>query len=253
MIIRSLILVAIVVAFVSTFAASVSAQRKPVVTPVIQGSLIKSDKRPLQYTEIELVPVESNEIVNDQRLFGISDSVGRFRFNEVPAGKYTLSINFGDKPTFLSPFETFFYPGTTKRSEASVLTIDEGTKLAGLVFSVRKELTKGSISGRISWPDGRPVQGAIIVCRDLEFEVKNSFGGISSDKDGKFSFEAFVGRKYQLGVVLFDRDIRTPWERGNIIGIAESGEFVLESKQHSILIQLVKPEEVRTFTDKYLS
>ncbi|MGB5012606.1 MAG: carboxypeptidase-like regulatory domain-containing protein, partial [Pyrinomonadaceae bacterium] len=75
-------------------------QPKPV---MIQGTLIKSDRKPLAYTEIELVPVGSGVVINDTRLFGITDQRGRFNFVDVPDGKYTLSINFGDKPTLLSP------------------------------------------------------------------------------------------------------------------------------------------------------
>jgi hypothetical protein len=226
---------------------------KPTPTPVLQGVLLKSNQKPLQYTEIELVPVESNKIVNDARLFGISDGVGRFTFANVPDGKYTLSVNFGDKPTFLSPFTTFFHPGTSDRSAATVFTIDPTTRLKGVSFRMSTELVKSPIFGKIVWPDGRPVQGAVISCRDLEFAVRNDFGGTTTDKNGMFKLEAFVGRRYQLGVMLFDSDRVSPFEMDNIIALAESDEFVLKERQTVLVIQVMKPKSIQPFFDKYLS
>lgn len=243
---------------ISAFGGEVSGQRipkpTPTPTPVLQGVLLKSNQKPLQYTELELVPVESNKIINDTRLFGISDGVGRFSFADVPDGKYTLSVNFGDKPTFLSPFATYFHPGTSDRSAATVFTIDATTRLKGVSFMMSVELVKSPIIGKIVWPDGRPVQGAIIMCRDVDFGVKSGFGQVSTDKNGMFKLEAFIGRRYQLGVMLFDRDRPTPWDYGRIMAIAESGEFVLKEKQSVFIIQLQEPKTVKQpFIDRYLS
>lgn len=240
---------------ISAFGGEISGQRIPKTTPtpVLQGVLLKSNQKPLQYTELELVPVESNKIINDTRLFGISDGVGRFSFADVPDGKYTLSVNFGDKPTFLSPFATYFHPGTSDRSAATVFTIDATTRIKGVFFRMATELVKSPIVGKILWPDGKPVQGAIISCRDLEFAVRNDFGGVSTDKDGMFKLEAFVGRRYQLGVMVFDRDRGSLFDIGNIIALAESDEFVLKEKQSVFVIQLTKPKSIQPFFEKYLS
>ena len=76
----------------------------------IAGQLLKSNGKSLAYTEIELVPVAAKKIVIDGRLLAASNTSGKFSFVNVPDGKYTLSINFDDKPTDLSPYPTFFYP-----------------------------------------------------------------------------------------------------------------------------------------------
>lgn len=240
------------IAAVLLLAASVfvvSGQKTP--SSTLQGKLVKGDLKPLPYTELELVALDLDQVPNDSRFIGVSDTYGRFRFSDVPPGKYTLSINFGEKPTFLSPFETYFYPGTSDRSAATVFAIDAGTRLSGLTFKLKGELTKNPITGRILWPDGKPVQGAVIACRDIEFDVKNDFGSVRSDKNGNFRLEAFVGRRYQLGFMLFDRDLPTIFDRGHIIAVAETEEFVLSKTTGILEIRMVRSTDQRLI-DKYV-
>jgi hypothetical protein len=89
----------------------------------LNGKLLQSNGKPLPYTEIELVLTDSEEIANDGRLLAISSTSGKFSFINIPEGKYTLSINFNEKPTEFSPYETFFYPNTKIRAEAEVFEI----------------------------------------------------------------------------------------------------------------------------------
>src|SRR5690349_6233664 len=91
--------------------------------PTVRGTLLKSDGRPLAYTEIELVPVSSEHIVVDHGLNATSSVSGLFSFVDVPPGRYTLSINFDDKPTELSPYDTFFYPEARDRSAARIFEV----------------------------------------------------------------------------------------------------------------------------------
>lgn len=238
----------------TAFVGTIRAQRRSIsqARATMEGRLVKKDLRPVPYTELELVPLGMDHVPNDSRYVGVSDSNGRFRFVNVPPGQYTLSINFGEKPTFLSPFSTFFYPGTAKRDEATVFTIDASTKLRNIVFKLQTELIKNPIIGRIIWPDGRPVEGAVIACRDVEFDVRNTFGSVRSDKNGMFRLEAFVGRRYQLGIMLFDRDMARPFDPGELIAIAESREFTLSKTQGTLVIQLVNAPDPVRLLEKYV-
>ena len=170
---------------------------------LVAGQLLKSNGKPLPYTEIELVPLGAKRLINDPKLIGISGSNGRFSLPAVPRGKYTLSINFDDKPTDLSPYETFYYPETYKRSEAEVFDIADGVKYQKLVFKLPPALVKGKITGRVVYADGKPVGGAFLALRDLKFDRGISFGQYKTDKLGDFSFTAFAGRRYQAAAFLF--------------------------------------------------
>jgi hypothetical protein len=144
------------------FAVEGYAQKpKPVPPATLSGTLLKSDGKPRQYMELQLVPTGSNVIVNDSRLISVSDTRGKFAFNEVPAGMYTLSIKFNDMPTELSPYSTFYYPSTENRRNAEAFEIRSDTLMPGIIFRLPPELVKGRITGRVVWDDdGKPVGGA---------------------------------------------------------------------------------------------
>src|SRR5688500_4979997 len=91
-----------VILFVFAFALSVFEQMSA--GGFVSGKLLKSNGRPLPYTEIELVPVAYNKQIDDKRFWAMSNATGNFSFSDVPGGKYTLSINFDEKPTDTSPY-----------------------------------------------------------------------------------------------------------------------------------------------------
>jgi hypothetical protein len=219
----------------------------------IQGQLLRSDGRPLAYTEIELVPTGSEHIINDSRLIGVSSLNGKFSFFDVPPGSYTLSINFDDKPTALSPYDTYFYPGTNSRTDAEVLQITNSTRIRGLQFKLVSALVGKRITGTVTWEDGSPAREAMIGCRDLEYDRAFSFPCTRTDANGRFSAEGFVGRKYQIGAIVFDRpSIDAPQAPVSIIAGGESGIFDLEPSTPSLTIRIFRSKALKTVADKYL-
>jgi hypothetical protein len=104
--------------FLFIFALAVSAFGQTGGT--VSGKLLKANGKPLPHTEIELVPVSYDKQIDDTRFWATSNSLGDFIFSEVPDGKYTLSINFDEKPTDTSPYQTFFYPGNAPDASQDV-------------------------------------------------------------------------------------------------------------------------------------
>jgi hypothetical protein len=222
--------------------------------PMLRGVLLQSDSRPLPYTELELVPIGLDRIPNDPRFLGVSDSRGRFIFQNVPLGKYTLSINFDGKPTFLSPYSTYFYPGSDKREKAQVFDISSSTQMSGLAFKLPDSFVKKVVVGKAVWQDGSPVAGALIGCRDTQVEIVNAFGNIRTDSKGKFTVEALVGRTYQFAAILFDRD---PGKRTEdytqIIGFGESDILRLGASDPPIVITVRRSKHDQRLLDKYVA
>lgn len=227
-------------------AAAVNAQG------LVAGQLLKSNGKPLQYTEIELVPLGAKRLINDPKLIGVSGSNGRFSMSTVPRGKYTLSINFDDKPTDLSPYETFYYPDTYKRSEAEVFDISDGIKYQKLVFKLPPALVKGKIAGRVIYADGKPVGGAFLALRDLKFDRGISFGQYKTDKLGAFSFNAFAGRRYQAAAFLFARLGTTALDPYEFLGAAESDVFTLETAPANLKLVLRESQNYEQMRERYM-
>lgn len=219
----------------------------------IKGKLVKATGKPLPYTEIELVPVNAKKIVIDARLLGISDGAGNFSFNNLPDGRYTLSINFDDKPSDLSPYETFFYPAATERRQAEVFEINSSTKVAGIVFRLPAPLVQRKIIGKAVLDDGKPAAGAFIAMRDVLYDKYISFGVAKADKAGNFSVTAFAGRTYQLGAITFENDAKTIWDAsGRVTAGGESEIFLLDAATPVIIVDLTKSPDASRIKDKYL-
>ena len=236
----------------------ISANSKANYSATLQGKLLKSNGKPLPYTEIELVPINSDKIINDGRLLATSNTSGKFSFINVPNGKYTLSINFDDKPTDLSPYATFFYPNTYQRSESEIFEITETSKTRTINFQLPPALVQRSIKGKVLFEDGTTAADAYIAVQDTEFDKFVTFGRIVSDDDGNFTFKGFESRKYQLGGILFEKAGRsekigkTLINFGQIIAAGETKIFVLDSTTPNIKLILKESEDFKRMRQKYI-
>jgi len=228
------------------FAVEVSAQ--------IRGTLLKSNGRPLAYTEIELVPVDSKQMVMNQNLFATSGSNGKFAFNNLPPGRYTLSINFDDKPSDLSPYPTYFYPNTENRDDAEVFEITSSSAIKNVTFKLLPPLVSRKISGNVVFTNGTPVVGARIGLRDVAYDRSVGFGIAKTDKAGNFTINGFIGREYQIGAILFERERTGIYEEmPAIIAAGESKIFTLETTTPVIKFNVRQSPDVEKIRDKYVA
>lgn len=216
----------------------------------IKGKLLKSDGKALAYTEIEMVPIDADKIVVDGRMIATSSTSGLFLFNRLPKGKYTLSVNFKDKPTELSPFPTHFYPNTAERKDATVFEITDTSKPQTIIFRLPSALVRKKVSGNVVWENGNAVENAFIFVKDIDFDESFSFGQYRSDKKGAFTFTAFASRNYQVGAVLFDsfETLFVP----KIIAAAESQLFKLETDNQHVKLVFGERKDYDRFRDKYI-
>lgn len=214
----------------------------------ISGKLLKSNGKPLAYTEIELVPVESAKQVASRQLWATSAANGNFLFDKIPAGEYTLSINFGEKPTDLSPYSTFFYPKTSNRVLAKIFEVYGDAKFTNLVFQLSLPLAKRKISGKVFGTDGKPAANVFLALRDIEGDKEDAFLGflpIKTDAGGNFSLESFETRKYLIFAVLLEGSDKARFfdPSARIMAVAKSNVFILDANTASINLKLEKPTD----------
>jgi hypothetical protein len=233
------------------FAAAFAAAQKPLQIS-IQGQLLKVNGKPLAYTELELVPTGANQIVIDSRLNAASGTDGKFTFANVPDGKYTLSINFGEKPSILSPYPEYFYPNTFKRSEAQIFEVTRLSKFPVVQFKMPAALAERKIAGRVLFADGTPVSGAYIGVRDVWFDRSVMFGVARTDKNGNFTVQGFQSREYQLGALLFENEEFRPELVNPIIAAGESKIFTLDAATPVIQFQMKTRGDFDQLRDKYI-
>lgn len=232
--------------FVFTFALSVFGQSGG----YISGKLLKSNGSPLPYTEIELVPVLQDKQIDDTRLWATSDSTGSFSFSDVPNGKYTLSINFDEKPTDNSPYQTFFYPANSNRTQAKTIEITAGERFTGINFRVPPPLSQRRVVGKVIGADGKPVSGAFVYMRDVEFD-KSLVLDIKTDRNGNFTLTGFETRQYQVGALLYEQANPSVLDSpGKMIASAYSPIFTLAATSPNFTLVLEESDEVKKLREK---
>ncbi|MBC7900210.1 MAG: carboxypeptidase regulatory-like domain-containing protein [Saprospiraceae bacterium] len=135
---------------------------------VVAGRLLDSEGDPVSNASVELVPADAIR----SYLGGMSsdsNANGEFSIDEIPAGKYTLSVNYNSNPQPDRPFPTTFYPSGNDRSVASILEIKAGSRITGLTWQLPKPLEQQLIKGKVVWDDGSPVVGAELKTFDMAF------------------------------------------------------------------------------------
>jgi hypothetical protein len=130
---------------------------------------------------------------------------GVFESEGAPPGEYVLSIELGHKDH--NKNRDFYYPGTFKREEATVIKLGLGEKVEGIQFFLPDEFKVRAVEGRVVWEDGRAAAGVevLLLCQqsaDPEgFTVEFSPPQTKTDEDGRFRLEAFTGEVYWLSAL----------------------------------------------------
>lgn len=216
----------------------------------VSGKLLKSNGKPLPYTEIELVPVLYDKQIDDRRFWATSNAAGNFSFSDVPDGKYTLSINFDEKPTDTSPYPTYFYPNSANRREAKTIEILMGGKVTGLSFKVPPPLEQRKVFGKVIDEDGKPVPGAFVYLRDVEYD-KSLTLDLRTDKNGNFALTGFETRQYQIGAILYEQInpsiVDSP---GEVVASAYSPVFTLDTANPNFTLVLEASDKLKKFKEK---
>lgn len=115
----------------------------------ITGRVVTSEGRPAAGLALALMPAD---FVPDRRAVarGETDSDGRFRLANVPAGRYRLQLL---APTHAAPEVS----GNSPFSAGRLITVGAGEAIEDINLTVARG---GVITGRITSADGRPIIGA---------------------------------------------------------------------------------------------
>ena len=118
-----------------------------------------------------------------------TDSNGVYTFDFLRPGTYDLAAGGA---MFGGAFGTASPQGRVIRS---ALKLSEGDLLDGIDFRLKEA---GDITGKVTDPNGRPIQSAAIFVRDSEGRLLERFSMITSDHDGSFRYRGVQPGDYQL-------------------------------------------------------
>jgi hypothetical protein len=185
---------------------------KPVKFPTafLQGSVRTPEGRPVSDAEVNVTStMDVPAYLHDFATW--TDEKGRFKF-AVPPGTYLLGMNLETPPSPAVPFAATYYPGTPDGSAATKLSVKNGQHLNGLVIHLSPRLQERSISLKVIWPDGRPVEQANVWLAELRNPTQVVGGAVShTTSDGTFGLVGFQGIDYFVHADIYAKPQFTPY------------------------------------------
>jgi len=165
----------------------------------LTGRLLDDNQRPVSTTLVAMAPAGSSDradIVSDY-----TDSQGYFTISRLPPGDFVLGVNISEPPRegkYLSqPFPPTYFPGVPDRADATIIHVQSAQQLGGFELQLPARLRQRTITGRVTWPNGKPAEGAFVELKDSEFTDRNVDLGTAA-RDGMFIVTGVQGRSYSL-------------------------------------------------------
>jgi hypothetical protein len=118
---------------------------------------------------------------------GLTDSDGRYRLANLPAGRYFIIAGMVGQATF--------YPATTDIEAATVVTVAAGTPIDGLDITMRTP-PGGRVTGRVSPAPGPAGERAVLSGLRLGELIETPVG-----PDGSFDFGRLVPGEYLVSLL----------------------------------------------------
>jgi hypothetical protein len=123
---------------------------------------------------------------------------GEYGFSGLTPGRYLLSVKIR------APFKSrgmrtgFYYPSAVTANQADEIVISESLSLTDIDIKLPAGYLVRQIEGVVVWPDGSPVGDAWVFLADSKSSEDDDkkYDWASSDKEGRFSLQSFVGAEY---------------------------------------------------------
>jgi len=163
----------------------------------ISGRVIDSDGRAVPYIFVNLIRADMIESIGQQGVgrWEYTDKEGKYKFKEVPPGKYLLGVNLDGEPVGAYPYPRTFYPGVDSAARAAVIELGDLQKVSDYDIHLLPRLTTKAVKGIVLWSDGQPVTGGSVSLKNTDNleDMKIGYADAPIDKKGNFSLTVLDG------------------------------------------------------------
>ncbi|HKO60998.1 MAG TPA: carboxypeptidase regulatory-like domain-containing protein [Pyrinomonadaceae bacterium] len=156
-----------------------------------------------------------------------TDSNGRYEMKLVPPGRYLLGVRIvGSAGATYVPFPQTYYPGVSEESGATVITLSEGQHFKANDLVLPPRFVERQLNGVVVDSSGRPVQGATVWLKEIQYKDADMPYRRETDEEGRFSFPVYEGFKYRLNAYLDRKEGARP-ESGDLhVVISSTPEII---------------------------
>jgi len=197
----------------------------------VEGRVLNRDGSVPQQQGIYVIPIDVDgrpRTTAYPQPVWISPKDGKYRFDTVAPGTYTLAVNPQNCHSREAPQNgRTFYPGVASESETKSFTVRENVPTELGDFRLLPPLREKTISGIVLSADNSPVSGARVLL------LNSSKNGCSSgsaqveaktDASGAFEIKGFETYEYTLRAYLETRSGQSRYMASDIIEIPASAE-----------------------------
>ena len=194
----------------------------------VTGKVLDSAGLPAADVLMELMPIGGNG--GAFRSYVRSDSEGRYEMKLVAPGRYLLGVRIvGSAGATYVPFPQTYYPGVPDKSDATILTLNEGQHFEANDLILPPRFVEKQLNGIVLDSSGQPVPGATVWLKEIQYKDSDMPYRRETDQEGRFVFPVFEGIRYRLNAYLDRKDGPRP----------ESGELQIVISSNPDTIKLV--------------
>ena len=151
----------------------------------VRGTVIDGNAKTIESSTVTLLRAKDSSVAK----MGMADKNGRFEFENIPEGKYLVSISaVGHQKGYTEIFEV-----TPEKNSIELKTIElvpQTKELTGVTVSARKPLIEQKIDRTIV-----NVDAAVSNVGATALEVLEKSPGITVDKDGNISLKTLLSER----------------------------------------------------------
>jgi len=163
----------------------------------LTGKVLDAQGMPAANVWMELVPVSREGNVYPSNVQ--TDKEGRYVMKLVRPGNYHLGVRIaGLAGSTYVPYPQTYYPGVKDRSQATVITINEGQRIELDELVLPARFIERTLNGIVVDLDGTPVAGAVVWLKERQYNDSDMPYRRETDSEGRFSYPVYEGIKYQL-------------------------------------------------------
>lgn len=164
----------------------------------LKGRLIDAEGRPLLGVKVGLIHAEATEVVREG-LYNWTGGGGDYVLTGIPAGRYLLFFDLPSAPGARVPHPPrVYYPGVWSAAQGTVITVVEGVNLPAFDLQLLPPPAERAVEIILTWPDGRPVDGAWVTLEDPDYNWEGSMTGAKKvdGQEGHYQATGFDGITY---------------------------------------------------------
>jgi hypothetical protein len=199
----------------------------------IDGQLLGHDGQPARHVKVVALRLGADgKPVYYGFKESLSDSEGRYQFENLPDGNFQVGVNL-----FWAPdVETPYLPTTWSENGRSTIHLDAGEQKELAPFSLPKAAAIRMVSVRVAWPDGRPAKD-VDIWADVGGEPADS---ATTDADGRAQLELLDGLQYTVEAEIW---VVTPEKRE----VARSGAVQVTPRSEPTHLDFILSERTPNY------